>query len=782
MALSRSVRSLTLSVIVLLLSVHNDAQTNRPVAPAQVPTVKFEGRVVADDTGLPLPNARVSPSFGAADLPFVSTLTDGEGHFAFSFRQGRYNISAAKTGFARRDVPQAAAGQPLEIRLQRGGVISGRVLDEFGDPVANVQVALETLPMSGGREGQTVARTATDDLGEYRFGGLSEGVFLPLVTRLAMVRIGANQFSNSLEKLYYPGAQTVDAAQPVPVRAGEEREGIDFLLTALQSSDQPFSLRGFVSTLPTDWREPPSGTGAIRGRIITADGRGIPQADVVLVPPANPTDRPFAPRAIKSSYDGRFAFADLAPGKFHVFASKSGYLPVSDGLLGGTASPSIDLAAGETRDPVDISLTRFGTMTGRILDEYGFPMMGARVQALRVRYEAGRRQLVAVNIPNRLSDDRGAYRLYGLQPGPYIVSASIGDVSSEDVPGYARTYFPGVASASDAQFVAVGAGQGVVGLDLPLARTRTARISGRWINSLGQPGGGSLALIPSWRASATPAEPIGARIRTQDGSFEFRNVPPGEYVIQATRGRLNRWTESEFAAVPVVVNGVDITDLVIQTSTGSMVSGRISFNTLDRAKVPSVSAIEITAVPVDPDLSPSGSWATANILSDGQFQMNGLSGPRRLIVGKVPAGWTLEEIRAGGTVATDRPLAFGRAEQSLTGVEIVLSDRVSQLSGTVTDESNRPVRGQHVIVFAADRDRWFPGSRFLRDVITDEQGTYSVSGLPFGSYYVTTIAQAADEGPEAWQDPNFLAAQISRASTLTISEGQQLTRAIRASR
>ena len=76
MALSRSVRWLTLSVIVLLLSVHNDAQTNRPVATAQVPTVKFEGRVVADDTGLPLPNARVSPSFGAADLPFVSTLTD----------------------------------------------------------------------------------------------------------------------------------------------------------------------------------------------------------------------------------------------------------------------------------------------------------------------------------------------------------------------------------------------------------------------------------------------------------------------------------------------------------------------------------------------------------------------------------------------------------------------------------------------------------------------------------------------------------------------------------
>jgi hypothetical protein len=126
-------------------------------------------------------------------------------------------------------------------------------------------------------------------------------------------------------------------------------------------------------------------------------------------------------------------------------------------------------------------------------------------------------------------------------------------------------------------------------------------------------------------------------------------------------------------------------------------------------------------------------------------------------------------------------LAFGRGDQSLTGVEIILSDRVSELSGAVTDDGNRPVRGAHVIVFAADRDRWFPGSRFLRDAMTDDHGTYSVAGLPFGSYYLTTVSHLSVEGPEAWQDPEFLSAQIARATSLTISEGQRITRTLRVS-
>jgi protocatechuate 3,4-dioxygenase beta subunit len=780
MVLSRSSRSSAILVAVLLLSARNGAQIPSPSTPAPRPTVKFDGRVL-DETRIPLPNVRVGPSFDSQGPAVPAAVTDGEGRFSFSFPKGSYNISAAKSGYARRTVPQPAAGQSIELRLQPGAVIGGRVIDESGDPVADAQVSLQIA--DGSRDGRTLATASTDDLGEYRFGGLSDGVFLAVVTRIAMLpRNGTNQYISTPQKTYYPRATTAADAQPISLHAGDERDGIDFMLSIVQAIDQPFSLRGLARLLPTSWSEIRSGTGIIRGRIISADGRAVPEADVLLMAPSNPTDRQARPRVIRSTYDGRFEFANLGPGKFRVFASKAGYLPVTDGRMGGAAtSPSIDLSEGETQDRADVVLTRFGTMTGRVLDEYGDPLMNARVQALHVRYEGGRRKLVAVGIPDRLTDDRGAYRLYGLQSGQYIVSAFIGDVSSDDVPGYARTYFPGMISASDAQFVTIDPGQNVVGLDIPLARTRTARISGRMINALGQPGGGSLILMPTWRAGGVPAEPIGARILPKDGSFEFRNVPPGEYVIQASRGRTNRWTEGEFAALPVEVNGVDVNDLVVQTSNGSAVSGRISFDTLDRTKIPPPSSVDITAVPFDPDQSPPGGWADANILPDWQFRMAGLNGPRRLIASRIPAGWTLEEIRVGGTEATDRPLPFGRADQSLADVEVIFSDRVSQLSGAVTDAGNRAVRGAHVILFAADRDRWFHGSRFLREAITDDQGSYNIAGLPFGSYYVTTLAQVSAEGPDAWQDPAFLTSQISRASSLTISEGQRLTRNIKTS-
>jgi protocatechuate 3,4-dioxygenase beta subunit len=766
-------------VSLFLLSAGNGAQ-------APIAAVTLAGRVVADDTGVPLPNVRVMPSFGLQGAPLPLVMTDGDGRFSFSYPRGLYNVSAVKTGYARREVPVPSGGEPIEIRLRTGAVISGRVTDESGAPVMDARVSLETPPANG-RDGRMLVSATTDDLGEYRIAGLSEGAYLAVVTtrgRPTLVTNGAQSYmTNVLDKVYYPGAGAADTAQPLALRPGEERQGVDFLLNQLQAMEQPFMVDAFIVQMVGNWAVNPSGTGVIRGRILDSSGRGLPDAHVLLTPPSNRTNVPVMPRMARSGIDGRFEFAELAPGRYRVLASKVGYLPLNaDARLpdGTPRSPLVEVVADETHDRIDIPLTRFSTLVGRVLDEYGAPVMGARVQVLHVRYEGGRRKLVAVSVPERVTDDHGAFRLYGLDQGQYLVSAFIGDVSSDDVPGYARTYFPGSAVANDAQFVAVGAGQNVVGLDIPLVRTPTATISGRFLNAQGEPGGGSLTLTPTWRAGATPAEAVGARI-LRDGQFEFRNVPPGEYVIQASRGRMNPYTEGEFVAVPVAVDGTDLSDLVVQTRRGSSVTGRVIFNSRERPDAVSSSAIEITAVPVDPDRSPSGGWANARVRADGTFDMFGLSGPRRLTVLRAPNGWTLEEIRVGGVDATDRPLDFGRPEQSLINVEVVLTDRVSQLSGTVTDESNRPIAGAHVIVFAADPDRWYWRSRFLRDTTTDDQGGYRVTGLPFGTYYMTTASQVSQEGPEAWQDPAFLTAQISSASSLTISEGQRVTRSIRVS-
>src|SRR5262249_15374056 len=158
------------------------------------------------------------------------------------------------------------------------------------------------------------------------------------------------------------------------------------------------------------------------------------------------------------------------------------------------------------------------------------------------------------------------------------------------------------------------------------------------------------------------------------------------YVIQARRSAPNRSHEGEFVSVPVMVNGTDVANLIVQTSVGSTISGFFSFDSADPAKVPRRDALEVVPTPVDPDRSPSGGFARADINADWRFTVGGLSGPRRLQVLRTPPGWMMKAIRLDGTDITDAVLPLGAADQSVSGVEVVLTDRVTQVGGTVTDD------------------------------------------------------------------------------------------------
>src|SRR5437016_11665579 len=139
---------------------------------AHAQSTAITGRVVADDGGSPIPNARVSLTIAAAGAPVV--LTDADGTFSFAGPpSGRYTVAASKTGYARREV-SSTGSQPIEIRLIRSAVVSGRVVDEFGDPVLGARVVAETRSTAASTR-PPVAVTDTDDRGEYRLIGLPAG-------------------------------------------------------------------------------------------------------------------------------------------------------------------------------------------------------------------------------------------------------------------------------------------------------------------------------------------------------------------------------------------------------------------------------------------------------------------------------------------------------------------------------------------------------------------------------------------------------------------------------
>jgi hypothetical protein len=752
------------------------AQPARDNAAPAAPSVTISGRVVAGDTGDPLRNARVAVTGGTAAAPVV--LSDAEGRFTVSTSAGPHTIVASKSGYAQSRLTVNAPAAAVELGLPRGAAISGRVVDQFGDPVMSVRVAAESPSSAASRN--SLASTTTDDRGEYRLAGLAAGSVVVTVTT-TMAGITTTTFNGNIamtmtpRTTLYPGTTTATEAEELHVAPGDEVSSIDFRVPAEPLPPSLAALARAAQREDTGAPDPASaGTAIIRGRVVSTDRRSIAHARVRIV---SSTDAAQS-RSARADEEGRFEFAELAPGQFHIVAAKTGYsfANADEAAALGSVPGSgltLDLGNGEIRERVEIKLAPWGTLMGRIFDEYGDSLQGATVQVLAIQYEGGRRRLIPAGRSARVTDDLGCYRLFGLAPGRYAVTAAVGSVSSADLPGYARSYYPGTSSASEAQFVSIGLSQNVVGVDFSLQRTRTARVAGNLLNAAGEPTmGGGVTLAPSWRSASVTSEAVGGRI-APDGAFEFPNVPPGQYVIQAYRGRSNPWTEGEFGSLMVSVNGDDVSGLVLQTSTGSSISGRFTFDTADRSRIPRPADTELSPIAIDEDVSPAKNTATANVHDDWSFELAGINGPRRLQLVHAPKGWALKEIRVNGIDVTDRPMRFGTRNQSLSDVEIVVTDRINTLTGTITDDRARAASGAFLVVFSTDRDRWYPASRFLRKAIAGANGLFTVSGLPFGTYYAAAVARLPADGEDGWQDPEFLESLRPGASTVTLAEGDR---------
>jgi hypothetical protein len=644
--------------------------------------------------------------------------------------------------------------------------ISGRVVDGFGDPIVHARVVVEVR--TGPGQTRAVAAGEADDRGEYRIGRLPAGNYVVAVLRIdtlvvtpaAIVMAGA---AHTPQKTYYLSAQDASEAETMRLEADEARDRIDFVLPAAPPALPPVvAVRAQQDAAAGAAPRLPAGAAILRGRVMTPDGRAVPHAHLRLIPGGDILKT----RVAVADAEGRFEFRDLGAGTVRVFASKTGYDPLE-------VERSVEIAEHETRDGLELTLARWSAISGQVSDDRNEPIAGATVQTLQLRYDGGRRRLVPVGAA-RVTNDLGRYRSYGLRPGQYVVTAALPGTAPAEMAGYTRSYYPGTANPAGAQFVSIGAAQEVDGIDIALARARTARVSGRVLNSDGQPTSpGSLSLVSSVRSASAVSVSLGARL-AGDGSFEFSNVPPGQYVIRADRGRRPPWVEGEFGTLAVAIDGADVTNLIVQTSAGSAITGRFTFNARDRSKLPAPSAFELRPLPVDFDAVPS-SVATANIRDDWTFEMMGVNGPRRLELTRVPPGWALQDVRVSGIDVTDRPLPFGRREQSLNGVEVIVTDRITELSGTIVAVDTHGAQPAAVIVFSTDRRRWYPESRFMRKTTAGSDGAFSVLGLPFGSYYVAAVASLPFSGANDWQDPAFLETLVFRASTVTLAEGRKET-------
>jgi hypothetical protein len=524
-------------------------------------------------------------------------------------------------------------------------------------------------------------------------------------------------------------------------------------------------------------REREVGTAVVRGRVQTADsGAPIRRAQIRAVSPGSRDTR-----LVTTDAEGRFELRDLPAGRWELTASKGGYVTIRYGQRRPfEAGRPLELADGQVAQQVNFALPRGAVITGRLLDEFGDPVAGARVQSLRYQLTQGTRRLTPTGMIAQ-TDDTGAFRLYGLMPGEYYVSALLRALPADDTTdstGYAPTYYPGTGSVTEAQPVSLGVSE-EASISFALQAVRTARISGTVVTSTGVPlsNGMVMLLAPDGAGAGPMTFGVGNRIRS-DGSFMLSNVAPGTYTLMASNGGPALRTgggEIEMGTLPITLAGEDVTGVTVVTGRGASLSGAVVVAQGSGAML-TKSGLQVTAPGIGggvggfPGLGGgAGPFGGRDVAEDGTFTLTNLFGTRLLRLTGLSQEWMLESVMVDGRDVTDRPIEFA-SNINITGARIVVTDRVTEVSGSVTASDGKSAsRDFTVVVFPDDETRWAAPSRFVRSARPDQQGLFKIRALPPHDRYLAVAVDYLEQGEET--DSELLASLKGQATAFPLQPG-----------
>jgi hypothetical protein len=537
----------------------------------------------------------------------------------------------------------------------------------------------------------------------------------------------------------------------------------------------------------------PTGTAAVAGVVTTADGSARPLrlAHVVLIGSATGTLR-----VTSTDGDGRFSFADLPADRYVIGASKPPYL----GAVAGARRPArpgtpVAVREGESVANIAIRLPMAAAVAGVITDEGGQPIPGVLVGLQRTR--GGER--VSVTSPGGLvgTDERGRYRLFGLPPGEYFVVAmrlgtlGAAPLSDADVdaamkggrvalpPGdplsrYAPVFFPGTTRADDAAPVVLSAGEERDGVDFRVQSVRTARLEGIVMTADGQPTPAADVMLSP--AISSPLQ-FTSRMRvTPDGRFATTNLPPGSYTIVAQAGG---GPGGLSAAIPLVIDGADLTGIQVTLRPPLTLSGRLVF---DGAAPPAVlNGRRVPLRVLTPGLTGVAAPQVAPTGADGSFLISRVLPGRYLLGGPLFFGattdsvtWALQSVIVDGRDVTDLPFEI-TSDAPPKEIVVTYGDRWQQLSGRLLQSSGALAPDYTIVVFPANRAYWISRSRRIVTTRPGTDGQFTVSGpgpitLPPGDYLVAAVT---DIDRDEQFDPAFLSSLVTAAIPVTLHAGDR---------
>jgi hypothetical protein len=502
--------------------------------------------------------------------------------------------------------------------------------------------------------------------------------------------------------------------------------------------------------------------------------------------------------------DGTFHMDNIAPGRYRLFAERTGYLevdkhrPRSDGRL-------LTLSAGQEIKDVLIRLQAAAVIEGRVTDDDGDPLPEAQVAVLRQTFAMGRQHWEQTG--GERTNDLGEYRIANLPAGSYYISVTpppdfkslieaanapasdpsnaAGGSPERPVPtSYMTTYYPGTKDRSQAAPIDLHPGD-----DFPanfsLTPSPSVLIRGSITNLA--PGGSALVVLQSKDSNLMQSA---AEVK-KNGSFEIRDVSPGTYMLVAT---ITDRSGTRLARQILQVASANLDGIRLAPQSGGWIHGYLRLETKTKMGrlTPAKVFLSLLSADGDDDVSsamPIGAGLTtlSSVIGDGSAQSGESFAPQTHVKADgsfewkdVPPGhyyiqfsgdesvspnWFLKSAVVAGRDVTDSGLSVNGGASVL---DLVASSDGAVIDGLVASAKGEPVANG--VVAAVPEPRLRSRTDRYYKTVTDQSGHFTLHGVTPGEY--TLIAWESVDG-EAYYNPEFLNKYAGQGKGLHLTEGER---------
>ena len=478
--------------------------------------------------------------------------------------------------------------------------------------------------------------------------------------------------------------------------------------------------------------------GVVQGVVIeNLSGRALARARVRLQPVPKPGGGT-RPMQIRVERSGRFVFLGVPDGLYLLIAEREGYFPCAF----GTRRPSGQGKPIEvTRDSsffTDLRMFRKASITGRVLDENGIGIAGVQVLAYRSR-------LPVRAVASGISDDRGVYRVHGLEPGRFWIRSAA--FTLDDGTGLLPTFGPETRETRE-------------------ARVHETRLDSDTVDADVRPETGALFRLGGLLDCSPTGTPVNVTLASETGKkilpgacglpYTFGGLAPALYEILAEKpaggdaGYLEVYADRETTSANVALRPLPEVTFELRRS-GSDSRARIPLTLTGHRRDLSEIGIE-REIKFPQDRLTPGHWELSATAGAGQF-VESIASPyavRR-------RGYRIEPADAFDVFVE---------YQMFSRMQITISDQAGQIAGKVTSDSKN-IPGVPIFLWPiADAAK-----RSLRgyvQVLSDTEGNYRFGGLPAGEYRILATFDLSEVDEQALDEARAIAVHVDASQTASV--------------